>query len=58
MEIIIHKINSIKTLKKIPNKFGTEIDIRAYKSNLILSHDPKKKETNYQLILENIIMVH
>tara|TARA_Y100001954_G_C15565978_1_gene481012 strand:+ start:54 stop:641 length:588 start_codon:yes stop_codon:yes gene_type:complete len=43
MEIIIHKINSIKMLKKIPNKFGTEIDIRAYKSNLILSHDPKKK---------------
>ena len=42
MEIIIHKINKIKELKKIPNKFGTEIDVRSYKSKLVLNHEPKK----------------
>ena len=42
MEIIIHKINKIKELKKIPKKFGTEIDVRSFKSKLVLNHEPKK----------------
>ena len=29
MEIIIHRVNKIKDLKKSPN-FGVEIDIRTY----------------------------
>ena len=40
MEIIIHRINTIKQLKSISNNFGTEIDIRSSSSKLILSHDP------------------
>tara|TARA_B110000438_G_scaffold294269_1_gene335419 strand:- start:952 stop:1539 length:588 start_codon:yes stop_codon:yes gene_type:complete len=40
MEIIIHRINNIKTLKKIDKNFGCEIDIRTNKSELILNHDP------------------
>ena len=40
MEIIIHRINKIINLKKIPRKFGTEIDIRSKGSDLILNHDP------------------
>lgn len=42
MEIIIHRINSIKKLKKIPNNFGVEIDLRTYKSKIILNHEPFK----------------
>ena len=42
MEIIIHRINSIKKLKKIPNNFGIEIDLRTYKSKIILNHEPFK----------------
>ena len=37
MEIIIHRINKINELKKIPYNFGTEIDIRSYNSDLILA---------------------
>mgnify|MGYP001414641427 CR=1 FL=1 len=43
MIIIYHRINSIKQLKKIPYKYGVEIDIRDYKNELILNHDPFKK---------------
>ena len=43
MEIIIHRVNTIKKLKKIPDHFGTEIDIRSSSSKLILSHDPFNK---------------
>ena len=43
MEIIIHRIKKIKELKKISNNFGTEIDIRANGSKLILNHEPNTK---------------
>ena len=42
MEIIIHRINSIKKLKKIPKNFGVEIDLRVYQSKIILNHEPFK----------------
>ena len=53
MEIIIHRINTVKQLKLIPLKYGTEIDIRAYGSKLILNHEPKKKGDNLDDYLEN-----
>jgi hypothetical protein len=40
MEFIIHRVNKISQLKKIKKIYGTEIDIRAKGSKLILSHDP------------------
>jgi len=40
LEIIIHRINTIDELNKIESKFGTEIDIRAWGSNLIINHEP------------------
>ena len=43
MEIIIHRVNKIKKLKKIPTTYGVEIDIRSFKSKLILSHDPQNR---------------
>lgn len=42
MEIIIHRINTIKQLKKIPINFGIEIDIRSHKDKIILNHEPYK----------------
>tara|TARA_B100000795_G_C22795245_1_gene439022 strand:- start:185 stop:769 length:585 start_codon:yes stop_codon:yes gene_type:complete len=53
MEIIIHRINKIKELKKIPINFGTEIDIRSNNSQLILSHDPFLKGDKLINYLEN-----
>ena len=42
MKFIIHRINTIEKLKKIPPEFGCEIDVRSSGSNLILNHDPFK----------------
>ena len=40
MEIVIHRVNKVQSLKEIPTKYGCEIDIRAQGSKLILHHDP------------------
>ena len=40
MEIIIHRVNTVKKLKKIPTEFGAEIDLRSYKNKFILNHEP------------------
>ncbi len=53
MEIIIHRINKIDKLKKIPIKYGVEIDIRSYKNDLILSHDPYKYGDDLRKYLKN-----
>ena len=37
---IIHRINTIKGLREIPNKYGVEIDVRASGKDLILNHEP------------------
>ena len=42
MEIIIHRINNLSKLKYIPKNYGVEIDVRNFKNNLILNHDPFK----------------
>ena len=43
MEFIIHRVNLIENLKKIPKEYGCEIDIRTDGSKLILNHDPFTK---------------
>lgn len=43
MEIILHRINLLKKLRKLPTFFGTEIDIRSNGSKLILNHEPDIK---------------
>jgi len=56
MEIIIHRVNSVNLLKSIPKKYGVEIDIRLFRSNLILNHDPKNngdKLIDYLSIYKN-----
>ena len=53
MEYIIHRVNKIKTLNKIPKNFGTEIDIRSNGSKLILNHEPFGKGDTFENYLEN-----
>ena len=53
MEIIVHRINNIKQLKKIPINFGIEIDIRSHKSKLILNHEPYKSGDSLDSFLKN-----
>tara|TARA_B100001093_G_C26840195_1_gene1020186 strand:- start:1053 stop:1634 length:582 start_codon:yes stop_codon:yes gene_type:complete len=53
MELIIHRINTLKKLKKIPSKYGVEIDLRSKNSKIILSHDIKNKSEKLTNYLEN-----
>ncbi len=53
MIIIIHRINKIKDLKSIPQKYGVEIDIRSFNKKLILSHDPQKNGDDFKKYLKN-----
>ena len=52
MIIIIHRINKIKDLKNIPEKYGIEVDIRSFQKSLILSHDPGKKGDSFKKYLK------
>jgi len=40
VEIILHRRNTLYDLKNTSKEFGIEIDIRSYKGQLILHHDP------------------
>ena len=43
MLIIKHRLNTIRKLEKLNYDYGAEIDIRSYKQDIIISHDPFKK---------------
>ena len=47
MEFIIHRVNLIEDLKKIPKEYGCEVDIRTNGSKLVLNHDPFDKADNF-----------
>ncbi len=53
MEIIIHRVNKLDDLKKLPKKYGTEIDIRSQGSKLVLSHEPFSSEGELKNYIEN-----
>lgn len=53
MEIIIHRVNKLSLLKKIPFNFGLEVDLRTYKSEIILNHEPFKNGLKFSDFLEN-----
>lgn len=40
MQIIVHRINTIERLKKIPSRYGVEIDVRGFGEKMFLTHDP------------------
>ena len=55
VKIIIHRVNSLKELKKVPQSvFGVETDIRDYKNKLVLSHNPNTKGENFYKFVKEI----
>lgn len=52
MKIIIHRINRIEQLIKIPKKYGVEIDVRGYGDKLLLNHDPIDDPKKYDELEE------
>ncbi len=52
MEIIVHRINTCEGLAATPTTFGTEIDIRACGSRLILNHEPMQDGENLEDYLD------
>ena len=38
--LISHRVNKIKDLKKTPQEYGVEIDVRDFNKSLIINHDP------------------
>ncbi|HRH26079.1 MAG TPA: hypothetical protein PLF31_01250 [Candidatus Paceibacterota bacterium] len=40
MQVIIHRVNKIEQLAKIPTHYGVEIDIRGFGDKLVLTHEP------------------
>jgi hypothetical protein len=49
---IIHRVNTTESLKKIPEKYGVEIDIRGYGGKLLLNHDPIDDPAKYDELEE------
>ena len=52
MEIIIHRINKINELLKIPKRYGVEVDLRAKGSKIILNHEPFASGDSFENYLE------
>ena len=53
MIIIIHRINKIKDLQRIPKKYGVEIDVRSFNRKLVLSHDPQRNGDDFKKYIKN-----
>lgn len=54
MEIIAHRINTIKELVNLPSRFGVEIDLRdSLNGNIYLSHDPFIVGEDFEKYLKN-----
>ena len=48
MEIICHRRNTIDELINTPLGYGVEIDLRSWKSSIILHHEPFEQGTNFE----------
>ena len=57
MIIINHRVNTISKLLKTNNIFGVEIDIRSYKNNLILNHEPFIDSVSFENWIKNLCPV-
>ncbi|MFC1894366.1 hypothetical protein ACFLYH_00270 [Candidatus Dependentiae bacterium] len=53
MIFVVHRINSVQELKKIPKHFGVEIDLRDKNKKLILQHDPFKDGEDFEEYLQS-----
>ncbi len=50
---IFHRINSNYRLSKIDKKYGVEIDVRSFKNDLIVDHEPFSKNISLSKYLKN-----
>ena len=48
MEIILHRQNTIELLSELPKQYGAEIDLRSYKEEIIVHHDPYEIGINFK----------
>ena len=53
MELIAHRFNKLKNLKKLSSIYGVEIDLRSKGSKIILNHDPFEYGDRFDDFLEN-----
>ncbi len=52
MTPIIHRVNSIKGLEKVPSSSGIELDVRSSDAGLILNHEPGISGESFSNFLE------
>ena len=52
---VAHRINNLKSLSKIENNVGIEIDIREYNQDIVLAHDPFMKNEQDKVRLIDIL---
>jgi len=55
MQIIRHRINTLKQLSELELTDGAEIDVRYHLDKLILHHDPFQHDSNNPLMLESFL---
>ena len=48
MKKILHRVNTINYLKKVPKEFGVEVDIRSFNNKVIISHEPLLNGTEFE----------
>ena len=53
MQIICHRLNSIKSLNKTDPKFGVEVDIRTNGNDLVIHHDPFVDGDSFEKWIKN-----
>lgn len=53
MEIVIHRVNTLEKLSKVPKHYGVEVDLRSEGSEIIMHHDPFHGGENFNRYLES-----
>lgn len=53
MIIVIHRVNTISALQKIPAQYGVEIDLRADGGRIILNHEPFEGGDDFEEYLKS-----
>ena len=53
MILVMHRINTIEGLKKVPKEYGVEVDVRGSNGKLILNHEPLEGGDGLEEYLKN-----
>lgn len=53
MIVISHRINSSEALRKTPQQYGVELDLRDYDGKVVVQHDPWKTGESFEEYLES-----